>query len=44
MISSSGGVRLGVGVGNPEGVWGPYLDRDEEEGMDVAEYADSDSD
>ena len=41
-----GGVRLGVGIG--EGVeWGPYVYREEweeEEGMDVDEYDDSDSD
>ena len=38
-----GAVRLGVGIG--EGVvWGPYIDRDEEEeDMDVDEYDGSDS-
>jgi len=39
-----GGVRLGVGIGNSDVVWGPYSDREEEEGMDVDEYDDSDSD
>ena len=40
-----GTVRLGVGIGNLQGgVWGPYVDRQEEEGMDVDVYDDSDSD
>ena len=43
-----GGVRLGVGIGNSGCVWGPYVDREEweeeEGGMEVDEYDDSDSD
>ena len=38
-----GPVRLCVGIGEGIG-WGLHVDRDEQEGMDVDEYDDSDSD